>query len=279
MKSRLILLFILFFQGVVLVSEAAGDDTARIAVAANFIKPATRLKEEFLTRRAENLDSRTGPKQGEARKAIDLVVGSSGKLAALIERGAPFDAFFSADIDRPMALIGKGKAIRESLVVYARGRLVVWHRPRVWPCEPKAALARPNLPIAIANERLAPYGMAAVQTLLQMGIPSNLFVRADNVAQAYSYVRSGNAEIGFVAGSDVIDRKGHCLWWVPESFHDPIEQAAVQLSDNTLAADFIEFVMGADGQAIIAKSGYSAGRQWGTSGAAPVPSQRVRQQR
>ena len=245
MKSRFLLAVLLIYQcfgG--LSAEASGE--ARIAIAANFAKPARALKTEFLKNRTEK---------------IAFVSGSTGKLTALISRGAPIDAFFAADVESPLFLIANGKGERRSLVVYALGQLVVWHRPRIWPCRPKEILAE-DIPIAIANERLAPYGRAAIQTLNSLSISTDLFFRADNVSQVFAYVKSGSAEVGFVAASDVVDRTGHCLWQVPANYHDPIEQAALLVTDNTVAKEFLAFVMSEDGQSMLADFGYAPGRKW-----------------
>lgn len=221
---------------------------ARIAVAANF---APALHE--LTRVYNN----------QHGTHIGIVIGSTGKLYAQIHHGAPFDALFAADERRP-ALLGKeGRIHPGSRFTYAIGRLALWSPQADRIDATGQVLSKGQFRhLAIANPRLAPYGMAAQQVLQGLGLWQTLrprVVRGENIGQALQYVRSGNAELGFVALSQ-IQRPGQAVagshWLVPQALYAPIVQQAVLLTDNPTAADFLHFVQGNEGRAIIGSFGY-----------------------
>jgi len=224
------------------------DGEARIAVAANFAPALRALVEAF----EAHHDGR-----------IAIVVGSTGKLYAQIHHGAPFDALFAADERRPMLLDNEGRARAGSRFTYAIGRLALWS-----PDAGRVDVAGRVLSegrfrhLAIANPKLAPYGRAAQQVLEARGLWQTLrprLVRGENVGQAWQFVHSGNAELGFVALSQVRQREQALAgshWVVPQALYAPIVQQAVLLTDNPLAADFLRFVQGDGGRAMIASFGY-----------------------
>ncbi len=221
---------------------------ARIAVAANFAPALRALTEAFEARRGGRLA---------------IVVGSTGKLYAQIHHGAPFDALFAADEQRPARLEREGRARPGSRFTYALGRLALWS-PEAGRVDGEGRVLREGdfRHLAIANPRLAPYGLAARQALQALGLWQRLrprLVRGENVGQALQFVRSGNAQLGFVALSQV-RRPGQAasgsLWVVPEGLYAPVVQQALPLTDNPLAAQFLRFVRGPQGRAIIASFGY-----------------------
>ena len=244
---------ILAFIAALLVSiSSARADEARVAVATNFLAPARALAEEF--RRA------TGDE-------VALASGSTGKLAAQILRGAPYDAFLAADRERPAMLVEEGAADADSRFTYARGRLALWSRDpeRIGGEGAEALRAAGVRRVAIANPALAPYGRAAEEVIAALGLTQALagkLVLGENVAQAQAMVATGNAELGFVAlsGLDGPDGGGGSRWIVPEEMHAPIRQDAVLLSraaPDGAAARFLEFLKGDEARALIAGYGYA----------------------
>ena len=223
---------------------AAGE--ARIAVAANFA-PALRAI-------ADNFSASSG-------HDIVLSPGSTGKHYAQIINGAPFDAFFSADAARPMKLEQDGLA--EGRYTYAIGRLVLWSpAPGLIDPEAKILATASFRFLAIANPELAPYGKAAQETLTRLGLWEQMqprLVRGENINQAFQFVASGNAELGFVAKSQLKNSRGMdagSYWEVPAEFHAPIEQQAVLLSDSVIARAFMDYVKSAAGRDLISQYGY-----------------------
>jgi len=226
----------------------AAADTLRIATAANFVPAMKELARRF--------QERTGHR-------VALSPGSTGKHYAQIRNGAPFDAFFAADVERPRRLEEEGRIVPGSRFTYARGRLLLWS-PQPGYVDPDGAILRGGSfrHLALANPRLAPYGLAARQVLQQLELwqsLSPLMVRGENAGQAYQFVASGSAELGFVARSQVTrpdTQLPGSFWSVPETLHDPIEQQAVQLTKSPAAAQFLELVRGAEGRALIQSYGY-----------------------
>lgn len=225
---------------------SAGAD-ALVAVAANFTGVARTLGEAF---------------QARDGLQVRFSFGSTGKLYAQIVQGAPFDALLAADQARPARLEAEGLAVAGTRFTYARGRLVLW------TARPGIALGPATLAdggfrrLALANPDLAPYGAAARQVLESLALWDTLqprLVRGENVGQAYALVASGNAELGFVAASQVVDGAGS-RWEVPPATHDPIRQDAVLLvhgRDSAAARGFLAFLQTPDAQAMIRAAGYA----------------------
>lgn len=240
---------------VVVAGARAGEaraGEALIAVATNFAEVMPPLVEEF-----------------ERRSGHDLryTTGSTGQLYAQISKRAPFDAFLAADTERPARLVAEDRAVAASRFTYARGQLVLWSRDASRVGADGAATLRdaPPRKLAMANPRLAPYGLAARQTLKNLGLWEELEARiamAQNVGQAYAMVHMGAAEMGFVAGSALEAQNGNAPgshWRVPAALHAPIRQDAVLLTrseDNAAARAFLDFLAGPHGRAIIADYGY-----------------------
>ena len=225
----------------------------RIAVASNFYPTMKAIVEEF---ELENYES------SKINKIV-LIPGSSGKHYAQIINGAPFDIFFSADKARPVLLEKKGIVENESRFTYALGKIVLWS-PANGFVDPKGQVLYDNnfRFLAIANPKIAPYGIATKETLVSMGLWKNMdkkLVRGENIAQAFQFINSGNAELGFVSFSQLMSPNFSLVgsfWEVPKSLYNPIEQQAVLLRDSLLGRNFMEFVRTDKALNIISKFGY-----------------------
>jgi molybdate transport system substrate-binding protein len=228
--------------------ECAWADDIRVAVASNFAGAMQALAEAF---------------EASSEHQVSLSFGSTGKHYAQIINGAPFDAFFAADTARPDLLEGQGLAVPGSRFTYAIGKLVLW--------SPQSDLVDPEGKVieiadfrylAIANPRFAPYGRAAEEVLRARGLWARVekrLVRGENISQAYQFVASGNADLGFIAYSQIARpdlRHTGSHWNVPQNLYTPIEQQALLLKDTEAARAFLQFVRGAKGSNIIRAHGY-----------------------
>jgi len=236
-------LLLLFFLLPAVVSAAP----LRIAVASNFSSAIQALSSQY---------------EQQSGQQIDLIFGSTGKLYAQIINGAPFDAFFAADVERP-ALLEQEKRIQpDSRFTYAYGQLVLWSPDPQLIDAKLTALSAPDFHhLAIANPRLAPYGLAAQQVLEKLSLWTPLqshLVRGENIGQAYQFIRSGNAELGFVAESQLqpSDLAQGSYWQVPDHLYAPIEQQAVQLSNKEEVKDFLNYVREDSSKQLIQQFGY-----------------------
>ena len=231
------------------VGTGAIADETHVAVASNFVPAMETLVRDF--------EAKTGHK-------VVLIPGSTGKQYAQIENGAPFDALFSADVERPQKLEADGMAIAGTRFTYAVGKLVLWS-PKADYVDAEGAVLRSGdfRHLAMANPELAPYGLAAQQVLVSMGLWETLsprIVRGENIAQAFQFVDSGNAELGFVAYAQVIRPNAEApgsFWPVPDSMHEPIEQQAVLLRENAAAQLLLEYVRSEEGLKTVHAFGYS----------------------
>ncbi len=220
----------------------------RAAVASNFSQTAKDIAERF--------EARTGHE-------VILVFGSTGKHYAQIVNGAPFHLFLAADSNHPRLLEEVGRAVAGSRFIYARGRLVLWSAtPGGVDLEEQVLVEGDFRHLAIANPKLAPYGRAAREVLESLGQWNRLerrLVRGVNVAQAFQFVKSGNAEFGFVAYAQISQlghRQSAPLWMIPQRLYAPIDQQAILLEDDGTARSFLEFLKGAEARAIIREYGY-----------------------
>lgn len=219
-------------------------DTLRIAVASNFAHTLQTLLTEF--------EKETGHK-------VEISSASSGKLYAQILHGAPFDIFLSADTNKPQRLAQQFPKSESTRFTYAIGRLVFWCPAE---CEyPLSGIKANNLTIAIANPRLAPYGLAAQQTIDAFGLTSAKVVTGENIGQAYRFIESGNAAAGFVARSQVVAAKipSEQYWLIPDEHHQPLEQAGIltaQGLNEPAAQAFVTYLLSTAVQARIAEHGY-----------------------
>jgi len=244
MQQTLLLSAILLFA---MTRVLAGE--IRVAVASNFTGPAREIARRFETKSADR---------------VILIFGSTGRHYAQIRHGAPFDLFFAADSERPRRLEQQGLALPGSRFTYALGRLVLWS-PRAGLVDARGeVLAQGDFHfLALANPRFAPYGKAAEQVLRRRGLWEGLqgrLVRGENIGQTFHFVTSGNAELGFVAYSQIHTPDGTIggSWWkVPQSLYDPIEQQAVLLKEGEAPRAFLDYAGSDEARAIIRGFGYA----------------------
>jgi molybdate transport system substrate-binding protein len=199
-----------------------------------------------------------------AHPDVDLAIayGSSGNFYAQIRNQAPFDVFLSADVEYPRKLVQDGIGARDSLFVYAVGRIVVWV-PASSPLDPATALRAASVRhVAIANPRHAPYGRAAEAALRSLGVYDGVagkLVLGENVAQTLQFVQSGAADVGIVALSLALAPpvRGQGRYWeVPLEAYPKIEQGGVILKESKAAREFRSFLMAAGGRRILKEYGF-----------------------
>ena len=222
-----------------------------VAVAANFTAPMKRIVDEF--------EKDTGHK-------VVMSFSSTGRFYAQIKQGAPFDVFLSADDDTPARLEKEGAAVAGSRFTYATGRLVLWSAKPGLVDEKAAVLLRNDFKyLAIAAPKLAPYGAAAVETLTKIGMLPQLqtkLVTGESIGQTFSMISSGNADLGFVAMSQVFEDgklKNGSVWVVPGHLHSPLKQDAVVLvrgRNNPAALQLMTFMKSGQARAIMNSYGY-----------------------
>lgn len=230
------------------VSRQAVADEITIAVATNFTAAMRDLVQRF---------------ELETKHHVLVSSGSTGNYYAQIKNGAPFEAFFAADAERPRLLEQEGVAVPGSRFRYAVGRLVLWSPEPNYVDDQGRVLENAGFRrLSIANPDLAPYGAAAREALTARGLWERLMPRlamGQDIGQAYAFVRTRNAELGFVALAQ-LRQPGKQIegsyWIVPESLHRPIEQEAVLLREVPAARMFLEFVKGAEAREIIRSYGY-----------------------
>ena len=219
-----------------------------VAVAANFVESARAVAEAFHTATGDT--------------AL-ISPGASGQLFTQISHGAPYEVFLSADAERPQALVAGGYAVGQSRFTYAVGRLALYSTTPGLVDGQGLVLKRPDLrTVAIADPAVAPYGVAAEETMRKMGVYDALkpkIFKGASIAQAYQFVATGAAEIGFVAQSQIVTVKGGSRWLVPEALHAPIEQQAVLLkagANDPAARAFLDFLKTPAARTIISRYGY-----------------------
>ncbi|MGA7802222.1 MAG: molybdate ABC transporter substrate-binding protein [Gammaproteobacteria bacterium] len=246
MRKRWLMLLLLSLAG----GPVWAAQAVQVAVAANFLSTVRVLAADFT--------HRTGT-------PVRISVGSTGKLYAQIENGAPYDVFLAADARRPGLLQDDGLTGPGQPFTYAVGQLVLWSPNPKWLQGMPGALSNPTFQrLAIANPQTAPYGSAARAVLERLGYWDKLqsvMVRGENIGQAFQFVATGNAQLGFVALSQVLALKGtsHKYWTVPPDLYEPINQQAVALSngDNPLGGQaFLRYLRSPAARRIIRSAGY-----------------------
>jgi len=243
-----LLLKLLLVMATTLISGQAMADEIRIAVASNF---------------AGAIKAAVGLFEAESGHSVTLAFGSTGKHYAQIRNGAPFDAFFAADAQRPKLLEEESLAIAGSRFTYAVGKLVLWSPATAYVDTQGKVLEQGKFRhLAIANPELAPYGIAAREVLQTRGLWDELekrLVRGENISQAFQFVASGNAELGFVAWSQ-LRRPGQDVegsyWDVPTALYTPIEQQAILLKDSDAGRALMSFMRSEKAIRIIRDHGY-----------------------
>ena len=227
---------------------AAFAGETKVAVAANFTEAAKAIAARFKARTGHD---------------ASLSFGSSGQFFTQIANGAPYEVFLSADVERPQKAETEGLAVPGSRFTYATGRLVLYSKtPGL--VDGKGALLKTGKfeKLAIADPKAAPYGQAAVETLTRLKLYDALkprIVTGASITQAFQYVQTGAAEVGFVALSQVVDEKGGSRWVVPAANHTPIDQQAVLLKtgqNSEAAKAFLTFLKSGEAKAIIKRYGY-----------------------
>ena len=221
-----------------------------VAVAANFIPPFREIAIEF---------------EAATNHHVRVAAGSSGNFYSQIKNGAPFDVFFSADMERPKLLEDEGLGVKDTRFTYAIGRLVLWS-PSTDLIKGEDTLRSKNFRrLAIANPKTAPYGLAAMQAMQKLELWESIqpkIVMGENLGQTMGFIESGNADVGFVALSQVLDPKikgKGSLWDIPSNLHEPIKQDLILLTkgkDNQAAKALMEFMSGPQAKAIITRYGY-----------------------
>jgi molybdate transport system substrate-binding protein len=241
--------FICAIYGLVACDKMTDASDARIAVATNFKPVMDVLEARF---------------EAETEHEIDIVTGSTGALYAQITQGAPYDVFLSADQLRPQKLEEGGHAVEGMRFTYALGQLALWH-PENAPINLQRLIDPKLRRLAIANPELAPYGRAAHDVLKALGFEEMLqdkLVYGENIGQTFAFIRTGNAEIGFVALSQLLElpEAARGAWLLIDGqLHAPIRQEAQLLqrgADNQAAIAFLDFLRSRAATDIISTLGY-----------------------
>lgn len=232
-------------------SSLSWADDVQVAVAANFAAPFQKI--------AAGFEAATG------HKAV-AIVGSTGKFYTQIKAGAPFEILLAADDETPRKLVDEGLAVKGQAFTYATGKLVLWSaQPGVVDAQGEVLKKGSFSHLSIANPKLAPYGAAAVETLKALGLYDSLttkIVQGESIGQAHQFVTTGNAELGFVALSQVAppDKPATgSLWVVPAKLYTPILQDAVLLNkgaDKAAAQALLSYLRGDAAKAVIKSYGY-----------------------
>ncbi|MDD1632154.1 MAG: molybdate ABC transporter substrate-binding protein [Methylococcaceae bacterium] len=234
-----------------LVGQTSWAASVLVAVAANFSKPMTEIAAEF--------EKSTG-------HSAKLSFGSSGKFVSQIENGGPFEVLLSADEKSPQKLEQSGLTVPDSQFTYALGKLVLWSaKPGYVDNQGKILTTGGFKHLALADPKLAPYGLAAMEVLKKIGLMEKLqplFVQGENIAQTYQFISTANAELGFVALSQVIENGKIATgsgWIIPGDYYAPIRQGAVLMkkgAENPAAPALLDYLKSAPALAIIEKYGY-----------------------
>jgi molybdate transport system substrate-binding protein len=225
-------------------------DQMLVAVAANFVPPFREIAVEF--------EKTTG-------HTLQVAAGSSGNFYSQIKNGAPFDVFFSADMVRPRLLEDEGLGVKDSRFTYAIGRLVLWSPNADLIKGEETLRAKQYNRLAMANPKIAPYGVAAMQAMQKLELWDSVqphIVLGESLGQTMGFIESGNAQLGLVALSQVLDPKikgQGSRWDVPTHLHEPIKQDVILLTkgkDNPAARALMAFISGPQAKAIIERYGY-----------------------
>ena len=231
--------------------NSAWADEVQVAVAANFTAPIQAIAKDF--------EKDTGHK-------LVASFGATGQFYAQIKNGAPFEVFLSADDTTPEKLENEGETVKGSRFTYAIGTLALWS-PKAGYVDDKGEVLKKNdyKHLSIANPKAAPYGLAATQVLAKLNLTEatkGKLVEGQNITQAFQFVSTGNAELGFVALSQIY-KDGKVIngsaWIVPANLHDPIKQDAVILNkgkDNAAAKALVDYLKGPKAAEVIKSFGY-----------------------
>lgn len=250
LRTRVFCLLAAVFAGLFGLPTAQAAE-AQVAVAANFAEPMKAV--------AAVLQKTTG-------HTLKLTLGSTGKLFAQIQNGAPFEVLLAADTRAPAQLEAEGLAQPGTRFTYATGKLALWSADPARVDARGEVLRRGDFrKLAYAAPKVAPYGAAAVEVMAQLGLARSLepkLVQGESISQAYNFVHTGNAEIGFVALSQVLEGgrlKSGSVWVVPQQLYSPIRQDAVLLkrgADNPAALALLALLKSPNIKDLIRSHGY-----------------------
>lgn len=222
----------------------------RVAVAANFTAPMKQIAAMF---------------QADTGHTVQVSYGATGKFYAQIRNGAPYDVLLAADDTTPARLAAEGLAAPASRFTYAVGKLVLWSKKPGYVDGKGDVLKGPFDKLAIANPKLAPYGLAAQETLQKLGLWGEVqgrLVMGESITQTLQFADTGAADLAFVAMSQTVkDGKpiGGSAWAVPQALYTPIRQDAVVLAqpqDRAAAVAFMNYLKGARAITVIKRFGY-----------------------
>lgn len=235
-----------------LTARGAFAAEVQVAVAANFTAPMQKIATDF---------------EKASGHQAKLAFGATGKFYAQIRNGAPFEVLLAADDETPARLEKEGLAVAGTRFTYSIGQLALWSaRPGYVDDKGAVLKKRAFRHLALANPRLAPYGAAATETLTRLGLLAALrsrFVQGENIAQTFQFVSTGNAELGFVALSQIQEGgrlKSGSAWIVPSGLHAPLRQDAAVLvkgKDNPAAAALMKYLKSGPARAVIQSYGYA----------------------
>ena len=234
-----------------LLSLSANADEVNVAVAANFTAPMNIIAADF---------------ERDTGHTAKLAFGSTGRFYAQIKNGAPFQVLLSADDETPVKLAQEGLGETASRFTYAIGSLVLWSAKQGFVDANGAILKSGKFnKLAIANPKTAPYGRAAIETLTKLGLLATVapkFVQGENIAQTFQFAQTGNADLGFVALSQVMkDGKvtEGSAWQVPANMHEPIRQDVILLTTgrgNPAAEALVKYLRTDRAKTVIRSFGY-----------------------
>ena len=246
--NKVLRLYLLFSIALSLSTPVMAEEV-QVAVASNFTAPIKTIAADF---------------EQQTKHKVLLSFGATGKFYAQIKNGAPFDVLLAADDIIPKKLEQEGAAVVGSRFTYAIGRLVLWSS--------KADFVDPNVlqranfqHLALASPKLAPYGEAAIVVLTHLGLVKPLqakFVQGENISQTFQFISSGNAELGFVALSQVYlngNLKSGSAWIIPDKYYSPIRQDAVLLTSakyKAVAQAFMSYLKTPKAKAVMTAYGY-----------------------
>jgi molybdate transport system substrate-binding protein len=226
-------------------------EEALVAVAANFSAPMQQIAVSF---------------QKDTGHQLKMSFGATGGIYAQIKNGGPFDVFLSADQITPQKLEVEGLGVASTRFNYATGQLVLWSKQDGLVDDKGQVLRGKNIQrIALANPKLAPYGVAAWETMTALGLLEELkpkMVQGDNIAQTYQFVSTQNAQVGFVALSQVFANgqlTSGSAWIVPPHLYKPIRQDVILLKngkDNSAAKALLMYLKGEKAKAVMKSYGY-----------------------
>ena len=240
----------LLLSGLLLAVSVHADEV-QVAVAANFTAPMQQIAADF---------------EKDSGHKVQLATGATGKFYAQIKNGAPFEILLAADDEMPAKLEKEGAAVANSRFTYAIGKLALWSAKAGYVDDKGDILKKVDFKfLAIANPKLAPYGAAAIEVLTALKLLDAIqpkFVQGENIAQTHQFIATGNAELGFVALSQIMkDGKiaEGSAWLVPSSLYQPIRQDAVLLENGKgkpAAAALMKYLASDKAKAVIKSYGY-----------------------